>query len=146
RCDQGNLDAHAAARDLLEDLAPKFMLVIGIAGGVPSHEFSLGDVVVSNRIVDFRVEAVIRGQEREDALDGGPLHADAIKLAADVPAMVIDGELDDWNAPARLTRSRPPVDLADDRFYGDDGWKKSAREKIRGHFAGAPRPPLATTG
>jgi nucleoside phosphorylase len=146
RCDQGNIDAQAAARDLLEDLAPKFMLVIGIAGGVPSHEFSLGDVVVSNRIVDFTVEAVIRDQEREYALGGGPLHPDAAKLAADVSAMVIDGELDDWNSPDKLTRNRPPVDLSDDRFYGDDDWKKSARDKIARHFTGAPRPPLATTG
>ena len=36
------------------------MLVVGIAGGVPSHEFTLGDVVVSSRIPDFSVEAVIR--------------------------------------------------------------------------------------
>src|SRR5262249_476968 len=56
RClEQGNTDALAAARDLLEDLAPQFVLVVGIAGGVPSTEFSLGDVVVSSSIADFSV-------------------------------------------------------------------------------------------
>jgi nucleoside phosphorylase len=144
--DQGNADAQAAAHAMLEDLAPRFVLVVGIAGGVPSHEFSLGDVVVSSRIVDFSVEAVIRDKEREYALGGGPLHPDAAALAADVSAMVTDGEFDGWNSPDAITRSRPPVDLADDRFYGDDDWQESVRQKITRHFAGAPRPPLAITG
>jgi len=45
-----------------------------------------------------------------------------------------------------MTQSRPPVDLTDDRFYGDDDWKESVRQKVRRHFARAPRPPLAITG
>ena len=148
RCvDQGNADAQAAAHALLEDLAPRFVLVVGIAGGVPSDEFTLGDVVVSSRIVDFSVEAVIRGKEREYALGGGPLHPDAAKLAADVRAMITDGELDGWNSPDRLTRSRPPVDLSPDRFYGEADWLTSVQQKLTRHFADqAPRPPLATTG
>ena len=61
--------------------------------------------------------------------------------------MVADGELDGWNSPAAITQSRPPVGLADDRFYGDDAWKESVREKIERHFADRPpRPPLAVTG
>lgn len=61
RCiEQGNTEALDAARDLLEELAPQWLLVVGIAGGVPSDETSLGDVVVSTRIVDFSVEAVRR--------------------------------------------------------------------------------------
>ena len=148
RClEQGTTDAQAAAHALLEDLAPRFLLVVGIAGGVPSHEFSLGDVVVSSRIVDFSVEAVIRDKDREYALGGGPLHPGAAKLVADVSAMVADGELDGWNSLDAITQSRPPVDLADDRFYGDAAWKASVREKIERHFAGRPaRPPLAITG
>jgi nucleoside phosphorylase len=148
RCiDQGNADAQAATHALLEDLAPRFVLVVGIAGGVPSNEFTLGDVVVSSSIVNFSVEAVIQGKEREYALSGGPLHPDAAKLAADLRAMVTDGELDGWNSPDKLTRSQPLVDLADDQFYGEDGWLKSVQQKIKRHFAGkAPRPPLAITG
>lgn len=148
RClEQGNTDAQASAHALLEDLAPRFVLVVGIAGGVPSHEFSLGDVVVSSRIVDFSVEAVIRDKESEYALGGGPLHPDAANLAADVGGMIADGELDDWNSPNALTRGRPAIDLSDDRFDCDDNWKKSAREKLERHFASkAPRPPLAITG
>jgi small GTP-binding protein len=148
RClEQGNTDALSAAHALLEDLAPRFLLVIGIAGAVPSHELTLGDVVVSSRIADFSVEAVIHNQQPEYALSGGPLHPHAAKLAADISAMVIDGELEDWSSPASLTRPRPPVPLTDDRFYGTDDWQKSVREKLHRHFAAIPsRPPLAITG
>ncbi|HEX7844004.1 MAG TPA: COR domain-containing protein [Kofleriaceae bacterium] len=148
RClEQGNTDAQAAAHALLEDLAPRFVLVVGIAGGIPAHEFSLGDVMVSSRIVDFSVEAVIGGKEREYALSGGPLHPEAAKFAADISAMITDGELGDWNSPDAIKQSRPPVDLADDRFYGEEEWQKSVRQKIQRHFGGsASRPPLAVAG
>jgi internalin A len=148
RClEQGNTDAQAAANAILEDLAPRFLLVVGIAGGAPAYEFSLGDVVVSSRIVDFSVEAVLRGKKREYALGGGPLHPDAAKLAADVSAMITDDELPGWSALDAFMRERPPVDLNEENFYGKDEWKKSVRDKLERHFAGKPpRPPLAVTG
>jgi nucleoside phosphorylase/signal recognition particle receptor subunit beta len=147
RClEQGGADAQAAAHALLEDLAPRFVLVVGIAGGVPSDEFSLGDVVVSSRIVDFSVEAVIRARKREYALGGGPLHADAAKLAADISAMDSGGQLGNWNSPTAIKKKRPPVNFAGNRFYGSVDWKKSAREKIKRHFAGKARQPRAITG
>lgn len=148
RClEQGNANAQAAAHDLLEDLAPRFVLVVGIAGCVPSHELTLGDVVISSRIADFSVEAVIRGAEREYALSGGPLHPSAATLAADVGAMIADGELKNWNTPDAIGRERPPVDLAEDRFYGDDEWRKDVRKKLGRHFdERTSRAPLAVTG
>jgi nucleoside phosphorylase len=123
RClEQGNTDAQAATHALLDDLEPRFVLVVGIAGGVPSYELSLGDVVVSSRIVDFSVEAVRDGQ-REYALGGGPLHPDAARLAADIGAAITDGELDGWSSPAAIAQARPLTDLA-----------------------AQPRPPVAITG
>jgi nucleoside phosphorylase len=148
RClEQGNADAQAAASAMLEDLAPRFLLVVGIAGGAPSHEFSLGDVVVSSRIVDFSVEAVIRSEGHEYALGGGPLHSEAGKLAADLSAMITDDELPGWSCPDSLTKERPPVDLGEAHFYGTDQWQKSVRDKLTRHFADKPpRRPLAVTG
>lgn len=148
RClEQGNSDAQAAASAMIEDLAPRFLLVVGIAGGVPANEFSLGDVVVSSRIADFSVEAVIRGEGPEYALGGGPLQPGAATLAADISGMIVDDELSGWNSPDAIRLKRPPVDLADDRFYGTDGWRESVRDKLGRHFAGnPPRPPLAVTG
>lgn len=56
--EQGTGEAHEAARDLIADLHPQLILVVGIAGGVPSSDFTLGDVVVSTRVHDFTVPAV----------------------------------------------------------------------------------------
>jgi len=145
--EQGNGEAQAAARDLLEDLAPSWLFVVGIGGGIPANEFSLGDVIVSTRIADFSVEAVLKDHSREYALAGGPLHRDAAKLAADIRAMDHDGDLDEWNSPTAITVPRPPVIITDELFYGEDDWRSEVREKIERHFHGQPpRPPLVTTG
>jgi len=55
--EQGNGEAQEAARDLIDDLQPSLLLVVGIAGGLPSDDISLGDVVLSTRVHDFSLEA-----------------------------------------------------------------------------------------
>jgi nucleoside phosphorylase len=145
--EHGTTDAQAATHALLEDLAPRFVLVVGIAGGIPSYEFSLGDVVVSSRIADFSVEAVIRDKGTEYALAGGPLHPDAAKLAADISASITDGELEGWNSETALKQKRPLIDLSIDRFYGNDDWKKFAYSRLNKHFSNKSlRGPFAMTG
>src|SRR5436190_1702686 len=47
--DQGNQEALAAASAMLEELEPRWLLVVGIAGAAPAFERSLGDVVVSTK-------------------------------------------------------------------------------------------------
>jgi nucleoside phosphorylase/Leucine-rich repeat (LRR) protein len=148
RCvEQGTTDALQAARDLLEDLAPKFILVVGIAGCGPSSELSLGDVVVSNRIIDLSVEAVLQGQEREYAPTGGPLHPKAARIAADISAMITDRDLGDWNSPEVIRCARPPIDLGDDQIIGDPEWQRAVRQSIaRRHRNGAVNEPRASAG
>jgi nucleoside phosphorylase len=72
---------------VLEELEPRWILVVGIAGGVPSDELTLGDVVVSNRIVDFSVEAVLQDRAPEFALMGGPVAKEAAVILADLRAL-----------------------------------------------------------
>lgn len=145
--EQGNAEALNVARDLIADLAPAFLLVVGIAAGIPADEFTLGDVVVSKRIVDFSVEAVLQDRSRRYALAGGPLHPLAAKLSADVLAMAHGGELGNWNARDAITQDRPQVDLRPSNFYGDARWKKATRAKLASHFAGGvARSPRVVTG
>jgi nucleoside phosphorylase len=61
--EQGNGEAQEAARDLFDDLQPSLFLVVGVAGGLPSEDISLGDVVVSTRVLDFSIEARNAGSE-----------------------------------------------------------------------------------
>jgi nucleoside phosphorylase len=146
RCfEQGNTEAMDAARDLLEDLDPQWLLVVGIAGGVPASEFTLGDVVVSTRVYDFSVEAVLQDGSREYALGGGRMHRAAASIAVDLPAM--RGDLGDWSSAASIGASRPPVALTEQSFYGDEEWRRKARETLRRHFEGRPaREPIVTAG
>jgi internalin A len=144
--EQGNTDSLLATRDLLDDLSPRFVLVVGIAGGAPSSEFALGDVVVSSRIVDTSVEAVKHDGSREYAHGGGPLDPEAAGLAADIPAMISDGELDGWNTDDAIGKARPPVDLSPDKFYGSEASKAKLRDVLERRFGGVRRPPLAITG
>src|SRR5437763_10832105 len=53
--EQGNDAAQQVANDVISDLDPQMLLIVGIAGGVPSYEFTLGDVIISSRIDNFNV-------------------------------------------------------------------------------------------
>ena len=75
RCiEQGNIEAQKVATNLFYDLNPQWIFVVGIAGGVPSSDFSLGDVIVSSRIYDLTLEASMPNGEREYSIKGGNLH------------------------------------------------------------------------
>ena len=141
RClEQGNTEAQNVARDLLEDIDPQWIFVVGIAGGVATDEFTLGDVVISNRIHDFSVEAVQRDGEREYAVSGGPIEPAVGHVVANLPAM--KGALGAWH-DLGLARPGPPQE-----FYGDDAFQRKVRESIAYHFdgEGAGRPPRFKTG
>src|SRR5437016_4636515 len=56
--EQGNDVSQQVASDMIRDLDPQLLLVVGIAGGVPHDEFTLGDVIISSRIHNFNVSAV----------------------------------------------------------------------------------------
>src|SRR5439155_5123945 len=47
---QGTNHAQSVTRDLIDDLNPKWILTVGIAGGVPDSDFTLGDVIVSTYV------------------------------------------------------------------------------------------------
>lgn len=113
RCiEQGNGEAQAAANDMLEELNPHWILVVGIGGGAPSEELLLGDVVVSTRIIDFTGEAALPDHSRESALAGGPIHPDAQSIVVNLPAM--KPALGGWNDAASIGMSQPPVEISPD--------------------------------
>jgi nucleoside phosphorylase len=43
---QGHGSAHDITRDIIDDLDPAWILLVGIAGGLPSDDYSLGDVLL----------------------------------------------------------------------------------------------------
>lgn len=142
RHEQGNGEALDAARDVLDELQPSLLLVVGIAGGRPSDDFTLGDVVLSLRINDYSVHASGPDSETEYDIAGGPVAHKIRGGVMNLPARLAD--LGDWTSglPAR-----PAVDLDDARFVGPDEWKKLVRGSLERHFVTETRiAPLFTMG
>jgi nucleoside phosphorylase len=88
--EQGNGEAQEAARDLFDDLQPSQILVVGIAGGLPSDEISLGDVVLSTRILDFNVEARKFRDDTTYNVGGGPIAKSIAAGVANLGARELD--------------------------------------------------------
>lgn len=131
RCaEQGNGEAQAAARDLIEDLDPRWIIVAGIGGARPATEYSLGDVILATHVHDFSVEAVVKSG-REYALSGGPAHPQVRSLVADIHARL--PTMGSWNSVDRLGE-RPAVPLEEDRFYGTAEWINDVKKSLNRNF------------
>ncbi len=126
--EQGHGAAQSAASDVLADLEPAWLLLVGIAGAVPETEYCLGDVVVATRIVDFSVSATLDDGTTELAARGGPAH----KAAQDVASRLIAlrQRLGDWNSKERLGMARPVAPIVDDKMVGDDDWNRKIRSAL----------------
>ena len=141
--EQGNGEAQNAARDLIEDFTPKLILVVGIAGGLPSNDVKLGDVILSMRIHDFTVEAREAGEESAYSTAGGPVAKALASALANLPAR--EDELGDWAAALPL---QPPVSWTlDGQLYGPPEWQAKLRSKLEHHYgAGSTHAPIYAAG
>jgi nucleoside phosphorylase len=142
--EQGQGEAQDAVRDLIEDLAPRLALVVGIAGGRPSDDVKLGDVVVSTRIYDFTVEARKTGKAPTYDVTGGPIDKALAALVANLAAR--EDELGDWTAGLPPL---PPVSWTKEgELYGQADWQRELRETLEHHYGpeAMPRAPRYVTG
>jgi nucleoside phosphorylase len=129
QAEQGNGEAQAAARDLLEELNPRLLLVVGIAGGLPSDDLTLGDVVLSTRVNDYSVEARKEGAEPEYSLSGGPVETSIAHGLVNLPAR--EADLGDWR---RLLPEPPELKSSKGRLYGPVDWRQKVRTSLNTHF------------
>jgi nucleoside phosphorylase len=106
---QGNTYAQNAASELLSDLHPRFILVVGIGGGIPTPDFCLGDVIVSSYIQDLTLEdtGTSSTSRRYDAL-GGPLHTSATRIVESIRSL--ERKDRSWNDQSSIGRDRPGID------------------------------------
>ena len=144
--EQGEGHGQNVARDAIEDLDPQWLILVGIAGGVAAAEFTLGDVVVATRLIDFSVNAAVEGKRVEYATTGESISKQVQDRLALLRA--ITKELGDWNSEASIGMPKPEVILSDEKFYGSDAWKEKVNESLTGHFGpkALARPPKVTTG
>ena len=144
---QGQGIAQDVARDLIEDLDPVWLLLVGICGAVPSMDFTLGDVVCATRVVDFCVRAVLQEGSTESNVGGGPMARAAENVLARLPAM--GDQLKGWNSSRSIGRPKPRCKASrlSRRLYGSREWQEAVRASLQHHFprTGRVRPPAFTT-
>lgn len=142
--EQGHGEAQDAARDLIDDLAPRLVLVVGIAGGLPSDDVTLGDVVVSTRIHDFTIEARKAGEAPTYAVTGGPVDKALAGVITNLAAR--EDELGNWTADLP---ARPSVSWTQKgQLYGPPAWQSELRAKLDHHHGKSSphRPPVYAAG
>jgi len=143
RCrEQGTGEAQNITNDLIEDFDPQWIILVGIAGGVPSDEYTLGDVVAATRLHDFTITAHMEGNVEAFAVSGGPMHQEVQDLLAYLPAKI----LGDWNSETSIGLPTPPVKIHSANLYGDGDWKKRVRKSLTRHFQKTDKRPVVTSG
>ena len=132
-----------AALALLEELAPRWIFVVGVASGVPAEEPTLGDIVVSTSVLDHEVEAVLEDGTRAYA-HAASMHPDAVALVAELASR--RESLAALCTPEALGLARPAVDLSLGGFYGTKRIKADVQAILRRRGGDRARPPAITTG
>lgn len=130
----GTGEAAEVARDMIEELSPRWILVVGIAGGVVGAGVGIGDVVISSRIVDFTAEKAGPGGEHKYAMSSGPIAREAAMVVANLPALMLDVE--GWNQrSSKGRRFTAGVIASSDRIVNNaktaDEWREW-RDFVRG--------------
>lgn len=141
--EQGNGEAQDAARDLIDDFDPSLLLVVGIAGGVPSSDLTLGDVVVSTRVNDYCVEAKKHREDTSYSLSGGPI---AKKIASGVANLTGRKEFRGWT---KNLKKKPSVKWkSQGSLYGNRKWQDDVAKSLELHFGrkARPRAPIFVAG
>ncbi len=145
RCSEQGTDAsQRLAHSIIHNLDPQLILVVGIAGGVPRDEFTLGDVVVSTRIVNPNVDAWHPDGTTDYTTRGGPPHPLVENIVSLLPG---EPGLAGWTDTIQL--KRPTLDPEQQNVTGDDEWREKVRKSLNWHFGeehNRDRPPTFTIG
>jgi nucleoside phosphorylase len=134
--EQGQGAAQALASSMITDLAPRWIFLVGIAGGFPAPEYTLGDVLLSQRMHDFAVSAAIEDKPPEFQDMGGPMVLEVEKLVTGLKGH--RAKLGSWSSKEFLGKSKPkltpPSDTTNPSLYGNDDWKSKVLSSLKAQF------------
>ena len=137
---QGNRFAQVVTSNILEDLDPDWLLLVGIAGGKPDHEYSLGDVILANRLHDFSFGGVNPRGEISYETGGGDMHQAVERLFG---VKLVGSNKNELRELARFDEdlffcNHPPLipdgKALEDCVYGPDDYREKLLEMLRDRF------------
>ncbi|PTQ83732.1 hypothetical protein [Nitrosomonas ureae] len=145
--EQGHSPAQSATSDVIADLNPNWIVLVGIAGAAPESEFSLGDVVIAERMIDFSVSAALADGTKEIVHRGAPAHKAIQDWISRLP--VLKSRLGDWNQLSKLDVIMPTISIEDGLSHiPDEVWKDKLRHSLKHRFepkkGNTPRLPIVT--
>ncbi len=133
---QGNDASQQLATQIIQDLDPRMLLVVGIGGGVPDNDFTLGDVIVSSHIHNFDLNA-IKGNQTTYDVSGG-IHPAVSNIIASL--YLYKKQFADWNSEESIGMARPALLLTEEsvkRFLDkdiDQAWCEKVEGALLWHF------------
>jgi nucleoside phosphorylase len=124
---QGNLEAQAVVGQLIDDLAPSCVLLVGIGGASPFGDAVLGDVVFGTHVHDLTVALDNADGIKEFAGEGGPMVERVVAAVTHLrPAL---------QSTTRV-EAAPAMDLDGLEFTtGDEQLNKKIRDRLIDRFA-----------
>jgi nucleoside phosphorylase len=127
---QGTNYAQRVTSDLIADLNPKWILTVGIAGGVPDSDFTLGDVIVSTHVYDLTVTAQNSDGSTEYSISGGPVPREVERVLASLEARA--DFVENWNKA--IGCRRPTIDINKQADSGDTDYQNRVAQSLHRHF------------
>ena len=119
---EGNLSALDVVRELIDEQQPRLVLVVGIAGAVPTKDVFLGDVVLAKDIHDLT-----RGAETAAGREEAAASSYLMNTVKDFVANVTMDDFNEWQDRNALI-TRPGVEGIGSSWTDDEEWN----EKING--------------
>ena len=146
RSRQGDVSALYTAMELIREVRPRLVVLVGIAGGRPAGEFTLGDVVVASKMINLTVDAANPDGSRGYATSAAELHPDVERVVLNLEGDA--GRYGDWNSATSISMERPRVSLAKRNFKGPADWQAKTREALAKYFGknGQDRKPIVIDG
>lgn len=121
---QGTNHAQKSTDGVINDLDPNWIFIVGIGGGRPSDEFTLGDVVLANWVGDASIKSITDGAI-ESAMSGYSVGFSVKKL---IQIARIHPEIKKFYESIQI--DKPKLDLSTSQFYGSDEYKDEVRSSL----------------
>jgi nucleoside phosphorylase len=131
----GNGESGKITSDIIEDLAPKAILVVGIAGAVPVGNATLGDVIFATSVADFRLSKA--GSDGKFSFD---VRGEPVSQGASVLLVNLGMHLPDLVARLSLPK-RPPIPFDGETTTGAET-ARTIRKRLHERYDSPPSIPV----